>query len=381
MGDPSSKTVVLVSAVATVVVVVATLLLWSRVRGPGVLRVLQRLVLIGLCQVTALLTVFTAVNHEYGFYSSWGEIVDAAPDGEPTIIEGEAMPPLANPSSEPSGAPSDPSSSPAGTAPSPSAAAPDPAPFAPGPFDTLTLHLVGDASKFEGDVYVRTPPGYDPRKPGGYPVLLALGGSPGQPTDAINGLRLPEALEAAVAAGQLPPTIIVAATTNVNDEDRGCADIPGGDQVATWLTKDVNTLVRTHFAIAPDTRWSVIGLSSGGYCAGRLTLVHNDLFAAGVSLAGGNLPDGRDLRDTSEERRAYDLRTLVAAGVSRPVAFLAAASEQDLATAKDARALLKVTGPGVKIDLEIVPKGGHNFAVWAGMVPPALTWLGTHLGG
>lgn len=378
MGDPSSMTVVWVSGVATLVAIVGALTLWSRVRGPGALRVLQRLLLVGLCQLTAVLVVFTAVNHEYGFYSSWGELVDAAPGGDPAIIEGEAKPPLEDPSSEP------PSPSPTSAAASPTPAAPpppDPAPFTPGPFDTMTLHLVGDASRFEGDVYVRTPPGYDPSKPGGYPVLLALGGAPGQPTDAINGLRLPDALEAAVAAGELPPTVIVAAQTNVNDEDRGCTDIPGSDQVATWLTRDVPTLVRAHFAIAPDTRWSVIGLSSGGYCAGHLALTQPDLFAAGISIAGANLPDAPELRDTSAERQASDLRNLAAAGVARPVAILAAASEQDLATARDAKALQKAAGPGVTVDLEMEPKGGHNFAVWAAMVPPALTWLGTHQGG
>ena len=95
-----------------------------------------------------------------------------------------------------------------------------------------STRVVGPASGVSGEMDVWTPPGYDPHHPGGYPVILALDGYPGQPIDAINGLNLPTAVPAAIAAGQLTASIVVTATTNVDGRNWGCADTPGGPRWA-----------------------------------------------------------------------------------------------------------------------------------------------------
>jgi S-formylglutathione hydrolase FrmB len=227
-----------------------------------------------------------------------------------------------------------------------------------------------------GELVVWTPPGYDSHHAGGYPVILTLDGYPGEPIDAINGIDLPVAVPAAVAAGQLTESIVVSATTNVDGKNWGCADTPGGPQVGTWLTRDVPLLLSRDFAVRPGLRWAVLGVSEGGWCAVRLALTDPSQFAAAISLSGGNAPDAPPLRHTAADRHANNLRTLAGSGATPPVDLLLAATRLDPGTASDARALQQAARPGVHVDLELLGSGGHNWAVWKQMTPPALAWLG-----
>jgi S-formylglutathione hydrolase FrmB len=236
--------------------------------------------------------------------------------------------------------------------------------------------VVGPASGVSGELVVWTPPGYDAHHAGGYPVILALDGYPGQPIDSLNGLDLPTAVPAAVAAGQLPASIVVSATTNVGGKNWGCADSPGGPRVGTWLTRDVPALLSRSFAVRPGVRWAILGVSEGGWCAVRLALTDPTQFAAAISLSGGNAPDAPPLCRTAADRHANDLRTLAGDGATSPVELLLAATRQDVGTASDATALQQRAGPGVHVDLELLDHGGHNWAVWKQMTPPALAWLG-----
>ncbi len=53
----------------------ATVVLWSRLKGPGPVRVLQRLALIAVCQVTAIAVVATLINNSFYFYTSWADLL------------------------------------------------------------------------------------------------------------------------------------------------------------------------------------------------------------------------------------------------------------------------------------------------------------------
>ena len=67
----------------------ATMLLWSRLKGPGAVRALQRLVMIGVCQITAIALVATLVNNSFYFYSSWGDLFGTsrrAPRPTPAVV-------------------------------------------------------------------------------------------------------------------------------------------------------------------------------------------------------------------------------------------------------------------------------------------------------
>jgi enterochelin esterase-like enzyme len=372
--EPSSRAFVVVMAAVTVAAVIGALALWNRVRGHAVLRVLQRVGLVLVCQTTAVGVVFAAVNHANGFFLTWPELWGAT-GPVAVVIEGDDP---AGGQSPDAGAPTppEPTGSP-GPAKTPSSAAP-PAGYTLGDGGVARTTIVGSASGVSGELDVWTPAGYDPHHPGGYPVLLVVPGFPGEPAPAVAALGLPTALPAAVAAGRLTASIVVAATTNVDGQNWGCADTPGGPKVGTWLTRDVPALVSRDFAVRAGARWAVLGLSEGAMCAVRLTLTDPAQFADAISLSGSAAPDAPGLSGTAADRHANDLRTLAAKGTSPAVDLLLAGSRQDPGTVPDAEAVQQAAGPGVHVDLELLDRGGHNWGVWQRMVPPALAWLGAH---
>lgn len=378
---PQSTAVLVVAIVLTAATVAATLGAWSRVRGPAVLRVLQRLGLVLLCQATAVAVVGVAINRQDGFFATWTDVAGILQDVGGTVPTADNANSAANSANSSATL----ANSSAGSATSSAARAavtvhPAHDAEARGPFTwsggVWRVRTHGAASAVTGDILVWTPPDYDPRLPGGYRVLLALGGYPGTPVTAINGLDLPSGVASRTADGRLPPTLVVTATTNLEGRNWDCADVPGGPQVATWLMRDVEGLVRANFDVAPG-RWTAIGLSTGAYCAVRLAVTDPAHVGSAIAIACDDAADSPAL-DQARDAPANDLRTLVAAGASPPVSLFVAASRQDGTTAADAQALAATVGPGVTATVQLRDVGGHTWRVWAALAAPALDWLGSH---
>lgn len=355
MWGPQSTAVLVTAIVVAVAAVAGTLVAWGRVRGPAALRVAQRVGLVLLCQVTAVAVVGTAINRLDGFFATWTDVAGILKDvggTVPTATHAAGTGTLAAAVGE----------------------------TTHGPFHwsggLWRARLHGAASGVAGDVLVWTPPGYDPQRPGGYHVLLALAGYPGTPVTTINGLDLPAAITSRVAAGRLPPTLVVTASTHLHGQNWDCADVPGGPRVATWLTHDVAGAVGASFDVAPG-RWTAIGTSTGAYCAAHLALTDPAHVGAAIAIAGEDAADSPALV-RALGARATDLRTLAAAGTSPPVALFVAGSRQDGATAADARALAAAAAHGVTVTSQVRDTGGHVWPVWAAMAAAGLDWLGAH---
>ncbi|MBN9376317.1 MAG: hypothetical protein J0I40_13195 [Cellulomonas sp.] len=360
MWGPQSSAVLVLGIVLAVAAVGGTLVAWSRVRGPAALRVLQRVGLVLLCQLTAVGVVGVTINRLDGFFATWTDVAGILRD------VGGAVPTVtASPQVHTAGAVS--------THPATAADA------TRGPFTwsggLWRAHAHGAASGITGDVLVWTPPGYDPHRAGGYRVLLALSGYPGTPVTTINGLDLPAAVTSRVADGRLPATIVVTASTNLDGRNWDCADVPGGPRVTTWLTHDVAQLVGQSFDVAPG-RWTTIGVSTGAYCAVRLAVTEPADVGAAIALSGDDAADSPAL--AGRLAHANDLRTLVAEGATPPVSLFVGASRQDGTTAADAEALRAAAGHGITTTVHVRDVGGHIWPVWAAMAAGGLDWLGTH---
>lgn len=61
--------------VVTVLAMLALLLLWNRIPEPGWLRWPARVLMIGLCQLTAICVVAASINGGYGLYASWDDLL------------------------------------------------------------------------------------------------------------------------------------------------------------------------------------------------------------------------------------------------------------------------------------------------------------------
>jgi pimeloyl-ACP methyl ester carboxylesterase len=321
--------------------VAAALVLWPRVRGPRALRLVSRVGMIVLCQVTAVFVVMVTVNNQYGFYASWDDLLGNANSG-------------GRPTAGPSG--------------SPPPAVPDYGAkftaYSQG-FERATVR--GWDSGTKGDVIVWLPPQYGKKEFAHtrFPVIEVLHGIPGTPHSFLRGMRLGQIMQDQITAGRAEPAILVLPTITPDRVNTGCADVAGKSRVATWLTKDVVKTITHNFRTLPAPRgWAVMGISTGGYCAARLALDHPETFAAGAALAPDNPADG--VRNP-----------LWLARTTRPdVQLLVESSLQDPESPpKFADEIAATAQPPTAVTTLRITNGGHNWKTWGRMFPDAFTWV------
>ncbi len=344
----------------------ATLLLWSRLRGPRPVRAGLRVLMIGLCQGTAVLLAGLLINNSFQLYTSWSDLF--GDNGGPGAIQGGPPP--------------------AGSA---AAAAAHVGPqgrtsatFQPdGHSGEYQATVTGAHSKIETRVWVWLPPQYFSPAYAHvrFPVIELLSGFPGSPGSWFHNLDAPGVMAAEIRALRARPAILVGPNINViRPRNPDCSDIPHGPQVATWLTRDVRDLVDTSFRAIPSREgWGLMGYSEGGLCASKLTLQYPDYFTAGVSMSGDDHPDGDVLKPGTA---LYDQNSPLWLLQNRPapaVSLLLTGTLEDGSTAAEAEAMIAAAKAPTRIEKLIAPHGGHNVGVWKAAEPVSFDWLAGRL--
>ncbi|MEV7418337.1 alpha/beta hydrolase-fold protein [Streptomyces sp. NPDC089919] len=337
-------------AVVTGLAVLATLLLWGRVPGPGWLRWCARVLMIGVCQLTAVCVVGAWVNNSYGLYASWDDLLGRT--GAETADAAMPGPPVGR------------------------------ARFTPSAGGTRTTYFRGIHSRLSGEVLVSTPAGYDDpaNRTRRYPVVMLLHGVPGGPESWLEHGDMPDAWRQSTEQGTTEPAILVMPAIAPGGFDTDCTDTPQRKN-ATWLAADVPELVAHHFRTLPHPRgWGLLGISTGAYCAAHLPLQYPKVFAAGAALDPDPLTGDPDVIADPVLRERTSPMALVR-GSTADVALLLATSRQDrdsppryIEEFENAAA-----GTPVRVTTRIVPSGGHNFQTWTAMYPFALPWLSEQL--
>lgn len=333
-----------------VLVTVLSVVVWKRLRGPAVAQVLQRLLLIVLCQVTALAAVGVSVNRQYEFYATLGEFLDEN--------SAQAAPP------------------PQHVVDPPPSAATGNVKFVPYGKDGVRVATVsGPASGIRAQVYVWVPPQYRDDPTRRFPVVELLPGFPGPAHNWFTMMHITELM-----AQQAHPAILVSVTTQVRSGmDADCTDLPGGPRVQTWVATDVRRMVESAFRTTHDRRgWATMGYSEGGYCAVKVAVQHPKDFSAAVSLSGYLTPTAPAVTRSPKLLAANDMLKVLDHRHPR-VALLAMATRQDAATAMDVSRLRAVAKSPTQVFSSILAAGGHNYGVWNAMLPQAVSWLTAHL--
>ncbi|MFJ2472676.1 alpha/beta hydrolase [Streptomyces sp. NPDC087659] len=356
------------SIVLAVVAVLLPLALWSRVRGPALVRGTVRLVMLGFAQATALVVVFVAVNNSNGLYGSWedllgtGDHVEAAADLGRDGLGGVRFADL--PKSKAT-----------------FRRATDPL-LGEG---VRVTDLTGQVSGVRGEVYVWLPPQYDEPayRNTKFPVVELLPGYPGSAKAWFGTLKVQEQLRPKMESGEIAPFILVAPrTTLLGRVDTGCANIPGRINADSWLSVDVRKMVMDNFrAMHRAEGWAVAGYSAGGHCAAKLAVAHPDRYRAGVSLSGYNDPAaekaslaGRD----GELRRANDPLSILGSATTPPrtALFVSGARGDGF---ESGLALRSAARPPTTVDVVEIG-GAHDTGEWRRQVPDVLFWLTRQLG-
>ena len=133
----------------------------------------------------------------------------------------------------------------------------------------LTTTWTGPTSGITQPVYVIVPRDYAPGDGKTYGVIELLHGYPGAADGILQNLSIQEALDNAIDAGIIPPSIVVAPSLNVDENEHDCADFSGRPAVFTWTAHEVPAMIRHNFPGVSSDRnaWMIGGFSSGAYCA------------------------------------------------------------------------------------------------------------------
>lgn len=324
-------------------VLVGTMALWNRWphRAAWPLRFLS-LVLVMVCGAAVMADV---VNRDYGFYTSFGDLLGSSPLPHDRPVPARDR----------------------GT--------------------VERVRLDGGNSGIHRDGLVYLPAAYS--RPDAadrhFPVVELFHGFPGQPDNWTRHLGIAHVLDLEISSGRLPPVIAVMPTISDHGRDSECVDAVRGRANETYLAVDVPTAVAARFRVAdgPGT-WAAMGYSTGGFCAVDLALHHPGRYAAAVSLDGyftpqvdsntGDLYRGRqDVRDNNSPQ------WLLAHGASRVPLYLMA-SRGDPEGLRAINHLRRAAPADYPFTLRTDLKGGHNFNPWHRAGPAALDWIGSHLG-
>ncbi|GAA4904409.1 alpha/beta hydrolase [Streptomyces coeruleoprunus] len=364
-GTPFFVTAIVLAVIA----VVLPFLLWSRLRGPAIVRGAIRLGMVGFAQITAMLVVFVAVNNANSLYSGWDDLlgredhVDSALDLGPDGLGGRRIADL--PKVKQTFKPVD-----------------DPAVGS----RVVSTQLVGRVSGVKADVYVWLPPQYDDPayRDKKFPVVELFSGFPGTPKSWFAGMHVSEQLEPLMREGKVAPFILVSPRTKLlGDQDPGCSNVTGRINTATWLSVDVRKMITDNFrAVETPDGWAAAGFSAGGHCAAKLTLAHPDRYRYAISMSGYNDPAAERSSITGKDpqlRHANNPMTILKEAKTPPrVTMLFTGDGGDgYQQGVDLRAVAK---PPTRIDVRRVI-GGHRTTTWSKDVPAVFTWLTAQLEG
>lgn len=357
------------------------LLLWRRLSKKTAKAVLGRVGVLCVAQLMVVAMVATAANDHFGFYDSWHDLFGMA--GRPA----QAATPLG---AAAGGHGPHRRAVPArrlltvqstGGLLLPGAAAP----AAGGQTQNVTID--GEVTGLSTQAIVYLPPQYFQPAYARYkfPVAIISTGYPGALDGLENRLKYPYRLLTGLKGHTDKPIVLVmtqSSPTSVGGVDTECTDVPGGPQVNTFWAQDIPAAMEQAYPrLATGAKaWGLMGDSTGGDCALKVSMMNSDRFSAAVSLSGDfNAPEDMttgDLYHTPRFRDQNDVMWRLRHLPKPPIAVLLGSSlsgEKDLPDVLEVVRLTK--GTAMHTSTLLRNEGGHNFATWYAEIAPALQWL------
>ena len=244
-----------------------------------------------------------------------------------------------------------------------------------GTVQALTVH--SDLYHSDRDVFVYTPPGYDAKKAGGYPLLVTFDGAAYQSPQYMG---LPSILDSLLGASAAPPFVAVM-INSASQADR-IAELGNSKRYVQFLGDELIPWVRRQWNVTRDPHRTIItGSSAGGLGAAFAAFARPDLFGNVLSQSGA-LWRGADGSNSAP----YEwLTAQIASADKRDVRFL-----MDVG-ARETLSVLGGTGPvfieanrrfrdallakGYHVDYTEVPGGVHAPITWRPRFPVDLVTL------
>ncbi len=158
----------------------------------------------------------------------------------------------------------------------------------------VPVNINSDASHFphRQELVYLPPAWFASNPPPRLPTVMMISSAFNTPADWLRAGNAFDTIDdfAARHHGFAPALVFVDATGSF-DNDTECVNGSRGN-AADHLTKDVAPFMVSNFGVSADrANWGVAGWSMGGTCAVDLTVMHPDMFAAFVDIAGDRSPN------------------------------------------------------------------------------------------
>ncbi len=373
LGTP----LLLVLGLLTVLLPLATVVLWPRIHGPRALRLTAHAGLVVGCQLAAVLLVAATAN-DYGyFYGSWRDLwggisqsITGAPSGKVSVrtVAGTGF--------------TDPSRTGGITAVRDRAFSNRSDQAVRGLLESAVIR--GPITGLRSRAHIYLPPQYFQKQYAhtSFPAVEVLTGYPGSPQQLTTRLPYQRLLLRDLHHHTARPMVLVMMRSAVVfPRDTECTDVPGGPQVQTFLAQDVPQQMAHHYRVIANG-WGAAGDSTGGYCAAKITMMNPSVFHAAASLSGyfttlrdnttGDLWGG-----SATVRRLNNLDWRLRHMSAPPVSILVTSSRDERGPLgiANSRRFMALARPPLRISSIIEPHGGHVFTTWLPEIPKALSWL------
>jgi len=240
---------------------------------------------------------------------------------------------------------------------------------------------------------ISLPPAYLTEQRPALPVVVALTGQPGSPSDWYELGALKDTLDAyAEAHDGLAPVVVVADLLGSPYRNPLCSDTVRGGRVATYLERDVPAWIRDNLQVDPDpAHWAVAGLSNGGTCALQVVSRSPQVYPTFLAMSAEEHPSLGSEERTVEvgfdgDRAAYEandpLSIMAAAPAGRyaGVEGIVSVGRDDEEYAPVAPVLADAaTQAGMSVSQRDYA-GRHTWATWSVAMADQMEWLGRRLG-
>jgi hypothetical protein len=353
--------------VLAVAIPVALVILWRRASGKSRWTIPVFLVGVLFAQAAAVSAVAVKVNMDYGFYPDWASLW-GTPVAPPVVQVGTRLGVNGVRTRRPV------------------------LPLASGPASDIgryeRITLKGAQSGITDTVMAWLPPQYYDRRYAKtrFPVVMVLGGGAGKQIPFIvDRLNFAATASGEIRSGRVAPFVAVFAETSVAlPLWTECTDFPGGPQAFTWLNQDVRNWATSTLRVTSDARrWSVMGWSTGGYCAAKLHLGQPARFGAAASIEGYFKPEP-DTNTGNLTQLLTQYPTLAHQSSptwlieNRPpprVLLLVMSSDTDPQSYPQALEFLQRERNVPGVQPYLVRDLGHNIGAYKSVLVPVLDWL------
>jgi S-formylglutathione hydrolase FrmB len=237
--------------------------------------------------------------------------------------------------------------------------------------------------------YVYLPPAYLATPRPQLPVLVLLGGQPGDPRAWVDSGRLQAMMDGFASRHHgLAPVVVMPDDLGSVFANPLCLNSRLGD-VQMYLTVDVPDWVTSHLQVRPPAQgWAVGGFSEGGTCAIQLATQAPRLYRFFVDISGQVAPTLGNRRltisrafggDAAAFARVDPVVVLAHTRFPRSAGVFVGGTDDRVYTPQQRRMYLAARHAGMTVTFMHLP-GGHDWRVWRGGLEHNLAWLASRLG-